>query len=441
MFSSKKGVLVVGYGVSGKAAFEFLRNNGHDVLLFDDGKIDVPNRVTAINWTAIDLIVKSPSVPCFGSNCHKIIREANERSLPVLSVFDVFKLYNPAARMVAITGTNGKSTTTALVYHILKNSNFSAAIGGNIGIPYFSMPKSDIYVLEMSSYELTSSKYLDFEISCVLNIDPDHLQFHLTFSNYIAAKHLALDHAKIKIFSIEDKLTTSKYSFNENAIRISIANIPEANYYVREGVLIDSGEAVIDLSNLEELRGAHNHQNVLCAYAICRKFGLPPKEIALSIASFKALPHRMKIVKRIGNVLFVNDSKGTNPVSSAKALATFVGHKIFWLAGGRSKKIEPLPFVSHYLQGVHKIYLFGEAEDEFDNIFKSYAKTAKCGSMESALNAAFIESMKMEDLSVILFSPMGTSFDQFANFEERGDKFISLVNKLLIETIYDCNCD
>jgi len=424
---NKLNIIVLGYGVSGKSIHKFLKEKGHNVLVFEDSNEDIPDRVTNIDWENTDLIVKSPSIPIMPSNCHPIIQEANERNIEVLSTFDIFKLYNPDSKVIAITGTNGKSTTTALTYHILKKAGISVSMGGNIGVPYCELPKSDIYIFEMSSYELASSKCLDFEITAVLNIEPDHLGFHENFENYVAAKHLALDNAKFKIISCEDAITMSKYNKSKDVATVSINKIETANVYVYEGALMNSGIVVIDLSGLIELRGKHNNQNALFAYEICKKLGITPKEIAKNIMSFKALPHRMKAVRKINNVLFINDSKATNPDSAAKALDTFVGYKIFWLVGGRSKKTDTLKTIGNYLASVQKIYLFGESSDEFKETFKDLKKTLPCKTLINAIQAAYKDASKESGPSVVLLSPMCASFDQFRNFEHRGEEFIHAV--------------
>ncbi len=429
--SGKCNVLVLGYGVSGKSIYKFLKEKGHDVFVFEDSDADVPDRITDIDWNNIDFLVKSPSIPFMSFNCHHVVEEAIKNGIPVISCFDVFRLHNPDAKIVAITGTNGKSTTTALIHHILNKSGVSVKMGGNIGIPYNELPKADVYIFEMSSYELASSKYLDFDIAAVLNVEPDHLQFHGDFDNYVFAKHLALENSKSKIVSYEDFVTMSKYKDAADVTTLSFRDNNKAAIHIYEGALMDSGMAVIDLTVLMELRGKHNHQNALFAYQVCKQLGLQPKEIAKNMQSFKALPHRLNTVRKIKNVLFVNDSKATNPGSSARALDTFVGYKIFWLVGGRSKKIDVLKFVEPHLDSIQKIYLFGESEDEFKGIFSGLRKVVSCGTMGKALEMAYKDASNEEGPSVVLLSPMCASFDQFDSFEHRGNEFVQSVMELI----------
>lgn len=429
---SCKNILVVGYGLSGRSVYNFLRNKGFNVYTYDDKQLDSPNRITNINWDEIDLVVKSPAVPFMDHNCHPMISQAREHNIPVPSSFDVFRFYNPGAKIIAITGTNGKSTTTALVCHILKRAGFSVSMGGNIGIPYFEMPQSEWYVLEMSSYELASSSCLDFEMACVLNIEPDHLEIHGSFENYMAAKHSALDHAQFKFISYEDSITMKKYAGREDTITISTEYETSSDVYVCENAIFDtaSDRIEIDLSGILNLRGKHNYQNIEFAYSVCKKLGVQSREILNHVMNFTPLPHRLNTVRKINGVLFVNDSKATNPGSAARALATFVGYKIYWLVGGRSKKTDPLIYVKDHLAGIQKIYLFGESMDEFETAFAGIKKTVRCKTMSNALNMAYKDAAAEGGPSVVLLSPMCASFDQFNSFEHRGDEFVRMVNEL-----------
>ena len=403
-----KKILIVGYGVSGKSVFRYLTRNGFCVSVYDDKSSSKNDQLL----NGIELVIKSPSIPIMEHNCHPIIKEAQHFNIPIVSTFDVFRLCNPDAKIIAITGTNGKSTTTALIYHILKNLGVSISIGGNIGIPYFDMPKSDWYVLEMSSYELESSKYLDFEMACVINIEPDHLGFHGTFDNYVKSKHKALDNAKFRFISSDDKITYDAYKDKDHVISIASTNT---------------------FDNFENLIGKHNHQNMSFAYEICKQFGFSSQEIFDKIITFKPLPHRINQVRRIKNVLFINDSKATNPGSSARALDTFSNYTIYWLVGGRSKKTDPMPYIKDYLPSVKKMYLFGESMQEFAESFKDIKECVKCDTMQNALNTAFADACHDGLKSVILLSPMCASFDQFDNFEQRGEIFEKLVKDLKYE--------
>ncbi len=434
ILKNETNILVVGYGISGKSVASFLTKKGHNVYVYDDNDaLTIPNHVTYINWNEIDIVVKSPSVHIMPHNRHQIVDDAIFNEKPIYSTFDIFKIYNPNAKIIGITGTNGKSTTVSLIYNILRTAGISVKLGGNIGIPYFDTLQyinPEYYIFEMSSYELTSSKLLDFEIGGLLNIEPDHLDFHGSFENYIEAKHKILDFSKCKIVSCDDKYTINKYKGKKNVITVSLYKDATADYYVENNVLVKNDTAVLDISNLPNLVGKHNAQNVLFAYAVCSKIGVSPEKITHGITTFDPLPHRMNVVRKIGDVLFVDDSKATNPTSSAPALATFTGYKIFWLVGGRSKHIDPMPYIGKYIDGIEKIYLFGEATDEFSNIFKSIKTVEVCKTMDAAVRSAYRDARNELGATVVLLSPMCASFDQFKSFEHRGNIFVQLVNEL-----------
>jgi UDP-N-acetylmuramoylalanine--D-glutamate ligase len=422
-------ILILGYGISGRSAYRFLKDSGHNVRVFDDFEANVPDGVTEVDWVMTDLVIKSPSIPMMPHNCHPVVRDAELNGVPVISTFDAFALLHKGARIIGITGTNGKSTTAALAHHVLKKCGANVWLGGNYGIPYFDAPaNTSIYILEMSSYELASSKYLDFEIGCVLNIERDHLEFHGGFEEYVKAKYKLLDHSRVQVVSAEDKEIVTQYP---RALRLSMKYTTDAYAYVLEHVLFgDSKTAVLDLSGPLNLIGTHNHQNIEFVYAICRHFMLRDGDIARHIQTFLPLPHRMNTVRRINHIIFINDSKATNPESAARALKTFVGYGIYWLAGGRSKKTDPLPVVGDYLGSVQRIYLFGESSDEFERTFDGIKETVKCETISCALEMAFSDALHSMEQAVILLSPMCSSFDQFRNFEERGEEFERAVSNL-----------
>jgi UDP-N-acetylmuramoylalanine--D-glutamate ligase len=313
----------------------------------------------------------------------------------------------------------------------MKDAGIDVQMGGNIGIPYFTLPKAYLYVFELSSYELASSKHLKLEIGCLLNVEPDHLAFHNNFENYRSAKRKMLDASQTKIISFEDKWSTGNYGGMDNILTVSSEYRPQADVYVCEhSLMVGAKTLVLDLSGLINLMGQHNYQNIGFAYAICRHFGIPNHIISKGIRTFQPLPHRLNIVKKIDDILFVNDSKATNPESAARALATFIGYKIYWLVGGRSKKTDALSAIERYLGSVQKIFLFGEAAAEFRDMFDGIKKTVDCQTMANALHAAYNDASKEDGPTVILLSPMCASFDQFDSFEHRGNTFVEIVETL-----------
>ncbi|MDR1488250.1 MAG: UDP-N-acetylmuramoyl-L-alanine--D-glutamate ligase [Holosporales bacterium] len=414
LLDKSQRILILGYGVSGTSTANFLKNKGFEVFIHDDSMSDFFRQRSHSVEKDFDILVKSPGIPFMPNNAHFWVKKAMEKKIPILSNYDIWSLFNPKARVVCITGTNGKSTTTALITHILQKSGKDAVMGGNIGIPYGDISqKHDIYIFEMSSYELAISKYMNFEVCCLLNIAPDHLENHGSFENYVEAKYRALDYSKIKVINSTDKITVDKYDSGTIVVSQNGIELPD--------------------NNCPSLKGRHNKENAAFAYEVCRYFGIFHHEIIRHMESFEALPHRMNVVRVIGNTIFVNDSKATNPDSAARALDSYYeSHKIFWLVGGRSKGIDPLPYIDKYItmaNNIYKIYLFGESMAEFEEKFGN--KTIKCGSIENALKSAYNDAISFEKgQNVVLFSPMCTSFDQFKNFSERGEFFTRLVQEL-----------
>jgi UDP-N-acetylmuramoylalanine--D-glutamate ligase len=330
--------------------------------------------------------------------------------------------------IVSITGTNGKSTVTALVTHILKNLGIKCVMGGNIGVPFCDLTEpADVYVLEMSSYEIAISKFFRSHIGCVLNISQDHLVNHGSFENYISSKHKLLRNSKVKIISHEDQITFGVFGTELDVVKISGVLRDSDVYY--DSDMFENSRKIMNLSSLENLPGMHNRENICFAYAICRSLGVADHDIATHVSSFVPLPHRLNVVRKISNVLFVNDSKATNPQSAKCALEAFGKYRIYWMIGGRSKKSDA-SCVMQYMPSIEKIYLFGEAQDEFFDIFRDKKECMKCDSIKNALVSAFRNSSESVDSGVVLFSPMTSSFDEFRNFEERGEFFCKLVSEL-----------
>ncbi|MDR0553036.1 MAG: UDP-N-acetylmuramoyl-L-alanine--D-glutamate ligase [Holosporales bacterium] len=416
--------LIIGYGVSGRSTHAFLKSNGYPVAAFDD-KILIEDSDIG-NIADFGAVVKSPGVPFMPHNAHFIVKRAHEEGVPVITNYDVFSLFNNNARIIMVTGTNGKSTTAALIDHVMRKSEINSVVGGNIGVPYGDLPHSDVYVFEMSSYELAVSQYMNFEVGCILNIEPDHLENHGSFENYINAKHNGLAHSETKIISYEDRNTMAVYK--NTSITISNRGNKKADVYIDNQKLIDNINKIeFGLSRLPALRGRHNHQNLAFAYVVCSNLGIPIDCILSGMESFESLPHRLNFTGTIGNVSFVNDSKATNPVASACALETFSEYNIFWIIGGRSKKTDVHEHVDAFMATVKKIYLIGEAMDEFEAAFKGMRETKRSETLERAVADAYNDAKKSSNNSVVLFSPMCASFDQFANYCERGNRFCQIV--------------
>jgi UDP-N-acetylmuramoylalanine--D-glutamate ligase len=356
----------------------------------------------------------------------------------------------PGASYIGITGTNGKSTTTALIGHILETVGMPSAVGGNLGLPALSLDAlgpSGVYVLEMSSYQLELTPSVQFDVAILLNISPDHLDRHGGMEGYIAAKRrmfeqqtaggtaiIGIDDADAK--GLFDRLTADR---PKGMVPISSENPVDGGVYASGPILIDAtgrtAETVRSLEGIETLPGAHNAQNAAAAYAAARAIGIPAAAIAAALESYPGLPHRQQLAAVIDGVRYVNDSKATNPEAAAKALSSY--HDIYWIAGGRAKE-GTLEVLYPFLPSVRRAYLIGEAADRLGGELEGRVEIEYCGDLDSALEAASQAATGHE--AVVLLSPACASFDQFASFEERGQVFCRLAAELP-GGLRDIRCD
>jgi UDP-N-acetylmuramoylalanine--D-glutamate ligase len=351
----------------------------------------------------------------------------------------------PAAPFIAITGTNGKSTTTALISHMLAAAGRDAQMGGNIGRPVLTLdpPAPDrFHVVECSSYQIDLSPTLDPSIGILLNITPDHIDRHGTFARYAAIKERLVAGSRTAIVATDDEhcaATAGRLeSHGSRVVRISTRGALGDGFYLDGEKLMHAanGEArrVASLAGIASLRGRHNAQNALAAVAALAEIGLGDAEIQAGLASFPGLAHRMELVARKGRVLFVNDSKATNAEAAAPALSTY--ERIYWIAGGLPKEggIETLK--SHFPR-IAKAYLIGEAAPVFAAVLGATIPYEISGTIEAAVAHAAADAAGDESPeSVVLLSPACASFDQFRNFEVRGEAFRQAVAGLdHVETI------
>jgi UDP-N-acetylmuramoylalanine--D-glutamate ligase len=409
---------VYGLARSGKAAVAALRGSGAICLNWDDGEAarkgfvgDLSN-LHEIDLKALDALVVSPGVP----HSAPLFVAAQAAGIPVIGDIELFaqaRASLPPHRVIGITGTNGKSTTTALIYHILSHAGLASMMGGNIGLPILSqqpLPAGGVYVLELSSYQIDLTFSLDCEIAILLNITPDHLDRHGTLENYAAAK--------ARLFTMQ--------SAGHAAI---IGRAAEAGHHV----LDDADDLVIGFiedvatgnqAGWPALQGPHNLQNAGAAIAACAAIGLSDAQIAAGLATYPGLPHRMERVTKKHGVLWINDSKATNPDSSAPALAAFPN--THWIAGGKAKGAD-LDAVMPFLQGVRAVYLIGEAAPVFAPLLAPLLPVTQSGTLAQAVADAAAAARPGD---TVLLSPACASFDQFRDFEARGDAFRALVEAL-----------
>jgi UDP-N-acetylmuramoylalanine--D-glutamate ligase len=383
-------------------------------------------------------LVLSPGIPHTYPMPHPVVTRARDAGAEIIGDIELLARTQREAGYVGITGTNGKSTTTALIGHILALAGRKVAVGGNLGTPALSLEplgNGAFYVLEMSSYQLELTFSISFDVALLLNITPDHLDRHGGIDGYIAAKErifigqtakqaavIGLDDDICK--RIADKLATSGH----RVVPISAEHMAPGGVYVAGTNLIDDLEhqqaAVLNLATLPHLPGRHNWQNAAAAFAAARCLGVAAQIAARAIASFPGLPHRQELVAKIDGVRYVNDSKATNADATEKALVCY--EDVLWIAGGVAKEggiagLEP------YFSRLRHAFLIGEAAPAFAETLSGKAPFTRSGDLATAVRQAHAIA---KPGNTVLLSPACASFDQFRDFEARGDAFRRLVEDI-----------
>jgi len=452
-----KRVAVFGLGGSGLASCEALRAGGADVVACDDnadrmaaaakaGFVTADLRNAA--WETFAALVLTPGVPLTHPQPHWTVLLAQRAGVEVIGDVELFcrerRRHAPNAPFVAITGTNGKSTTTALIAHLMREAGHDVQMGGNIGTAILSLepPRAGrVHVIEMSSYQIDLCPSLDPSVGILLNVSEDHIDRHGSIDHYAAVKERLVAGAEIALVSIDDtysyeigrRLSENK---EKDIIPISVLKTLEWGYFLRgtevvsKGANQTDGEAEVwaDLKGIGSLRGLHNAQNAVFASAAAWHMGLKPEDIQRGLRSFPGLAHRMEQTGRRGNVLFVNDSKGTNADATARALASF--GDIFWIAGGKPKS-GGITSLVEFFPRIRKAYLIGAAAQEFAATLEGKVPYEINETLEVAVpNAARDADAAGLPDAVVLLSPACASFDQFPNFEVRGVRFGELVRAL-----------
>ena len=457
---ANKRVAVMGLGVAGLATARALAASGADVLAWDDAEAGrtaaaaagiAATDLGAVDWTADLPLVLSPGIPDAFPAPHPVAAAAGAAKAEILCDIELLARSVPAATCVTVTGTNGKSTTTALIGHILRAAGRRVEVGGNFGPPALGLEPLDaggIYVLELSSYQLDRTYSLRAQATVLLNIAEDHLERHGGLDGYIAAKRRSFDLAApdaTVIVGIDDPLARSLADRAEatgrTVIRVSGRRYVACGVGMRGSTLHDdtpdSGGLQVDLAGAAALNGTHNYQNAAAAWAACRALAVAPQAIAAAFATFPGLPHRQE---RVGEadadgrtVIFVNDSKATNTAAAARALLAY--DDIFWIAGGRGKQggYEELTPALASLRGA---FLIGE---DAPAIARFLAETAPAlpvtvsGTLERGIAGAWEAATGTDapDNPVILLSPACASFDQYPNFGARGDAFRESARRLI----------
>lgn len=419
---------VFGLARSGLSVAKAFRSAGANMIAWDDadaGKIKAKalgvqvEKLTEKNLKACAFLVLAPGVPLHFPEPHAVVKAARKAGIEIICDIELYHRIYPGLKTVGITGTNGKSTTTALIHHILKSANMDAVMGGNIGLPVFDLPppaKKTVAVLELSSYQIDLCPTFRPDIGLLMNITPDHIDRHGTLENYAASKEHMLEGKGTAIIGTDDDLSRMICSRVKSRGERKVITFTTENDALRE---VMKGAV---------LKGMHNYQNALAAWHVCKEMGVKDDDIFKAIQSFPGLPHRQFPVRVINGVSYINDSKATNAEAASKALSSY--DNIYWIAGGRPKE-GGLNGLESLMPRVKKSYLIGEAAGDFSVwMEKNSAPFQKCGTLEKAVRAAHADAQAGGDHGVVLLSPACASFDQFSSYEERGDMFAKIVKDL-----------
>ena len=441
-------VAVFGLGRSGLAACRALRAGGAAVVAGDDrpGSREAAaaagilvKDLAAADWSRFAALVLAPGVPLTHPRPHWVVQQACAAGVEVIGDIELFCRQRaasaPDAPFVAITGTNGKSTTTALLAHILRSAGRDAQMGGNIGTAILELepPAAHrVHVIEMSSFQIELTPALAPTIGVLLNISPDHLDRHGTMEHYAALKARLLARARRAVVGQDDHFSREVAERLRRAgggVDLVSVREPLAQGWYALGTELfanapGAGElgAFADLAGIGALRGRHNMQNALAASACASQLGLSAGEVRAALKTFPGLPHRLEEIGRLGRTLFINDSKATNTDSTATALTAFAGD-VFWILGGRAKEggiLDLAPFFAR----IARAYLIGEASEVFAATLSGKVAFERCGTLAVALaRAARDVAVSTAAEPVVLLSPACASYDQYPNFEVRGDDF------------------
>jgi UDP-N-acetylmuramoylalanine--D-glutamate ligase len=449
-------VAVFGLGRSGLAVCRSLLAGGATLVAGDD---DAASRQAAAaagiptadlarsDWSRFAALVLAPGVPLTHPTPHWSVLRAREKGVAIIGDIELFcrerARSSSEAPLVAVTGTNGKSTTTALIGHLLRAVGREVEIGGNIGTAILALAPPTpqrVHVVEMSSFQIELTPSLAPTIGILLNISPDHLDRHGSMQHYAELKARVVEAASHPIVGEDDDWCQEIVERLRLAHRcwvdvVSAQSRGGQGWYAIADTLIARAPwtgplgAFANLAGIGSLRGRHNVQNALAASAAAMHLGLAPAQIAAALASFAGLPHRLEEVGKVGSTLFINDSKATNANSTATALAAFAGD-VFWILGGRPKQ-GGITSLAPFFPRISKAFLIGEASDDFAATLKGKVALQCCGTLDVAVAAAADAAARLSrGEATVLLSPACASYDQFRNFEVRGDAFRALVAAL-----------
>jgi UDP-N-acetylmuramoylalanine--D-glutamate ligase len=452
-----KTVAVFGLGRTGLTAARALIAGGAKVALWDEKSASREAAAAegfpvvdlqAADWSQFAALMLSPGVPLTHPKPHWTVEKARAAGVEVLGDVELFARTVNAApahkrpKIIAITGTNGKSTTTALIGHLCASAGRDTRVGGNIGLGVLGledMHGGAVYVLELSSYQLDLTTSLHPDAVVLLNISPDHLDRHGGMEGYVAAKRrIFLNQGKgdTAIIGVDDpwcqQICTEITAANRRTIwPISAGKAMGRGVYALQGVLYDAtGERVVEVADIlraRSLPGRHNWQNAAAAYAAARAIGISMQDAVDGLMTFPGLAHRMETVGKIGKVRFVNDSKATNADAARQAMSSYP--KFYWIAGGVAKA-GGIDDLKDLFPRIAKAYLVGEAAEPFSWTLAGKAECVLSGTLEKAVQQAYADAAASGEEAIVLLSPACASFDQFSDFEARGEAFRAAVNAL-----------
>ncbi len=453
-----KPVLVYGLGKSGSSTAKALKSAGASVTIGDDNadnieklkkhKFDILD-IETTDLSKFSFLLLSPGVPLTHPTPHDVVKKAKDADIEVICDIELFSRIYPDIHTIGITGTNGKSTTCSLITYILNECGKPALLGGNIGTPVFDLEikdKKTWLVVEVSSFQMDLCPKFRPDISVLLNITPDHIDRHGNMENYCAVKERIIDVApredyNIAIICSDDEYTQKIYSRAKeiglrNVVQTSTVSKLDNGVYALDNVVHDAmdnaDEQYGGIEKLQSLKGVHNQQNAIAAFATAKSCGIPASDIWSAIQKFPGLNHRQFLVRTMNGVTYVNDSKSTNAAAAAVALGC--RNNVYWIVGGRKKK-NGLEGLEEFFPHIKHAFLIGESTEDFADWFDKYFMDyTRCYDLDKALKAAHEMAQKNRGqpggAGVVLLSPACASFDQFDSFEHRGDTFANMVEDL-----------
>ena len=447
-----KKIGVLGLGISGKSAIDYFNSRSLSIIAWDDNenvrkkykrkKVIIKDLTNTKNIDFIDTLFVSPGI----KPNHPILLLAKLKKINVVSDLDIFwkERSNGINKFICVTGSNGKSTVTAMLGHLLRENKYLTFVAGNIGVPVLDLNNQNrpsYYIIEVSSYQLELAEKLKPNIAILTNITPDHIEWHGSLDKYVSAKEklfLNQDKNDLAIINIDNDYglnffkKINKRIKKPKIIKISTKKKLDNTIYLDNKKIIDNLDnnkiSIGKVKDLTNLKGMHNIENILCTVAAAIYIGLNHNQIRLYLPMFEGLPNRLETVYLNENIEIINDSKATNLESCKVALSCF--DKVIWIAGGRRKK-EDFEYLIDNINNIEAGFFIGESGDEFFSYFKSYFHCENSVDIDRATTRAIKYAKKIKYNVTVLFSPGCSSFDQFKNFEDRGNIFKNEINKLV----------